>query len=238
MDFPTDPIVRNTFTSFFEWWLDRQQSFLDQLLALSLPTHQDGEQRKNLVEQVLTHYLQYYQEKSKAAIDDVFLMYSAPWLSTFERTFLWVTGFKPSLFLKLINGSVGNDFLSVEQLERIEAVKVEIRREERGIDDIVARVQESVAAPPLFYLMTRAERRLDRGVSDLDTAMDKLKTSMVVVMEKADELRGETLRRVVEILSPVQTVKFLAGAAQFQLQTRRWGLDRDSQRAASGIDFI
>lgn len=178
------------------------------------------------------HYMQYYQEKYKAANEDVFLLYSPPWFSSFERTFLWISGFRPSLIFKFIAETVGG-FLSAEQKERIEVVKIGTKKEEGEIDDAMVRIQESVAAPPLFNLVRMVGRLEDGEVSDLDTAMQELKTGMLTVMGKADCLRGSTMWKVLEILSPEQTVKLLAGATQFQLQTRRLGLERDSQIAAA-----
>lgn len=90
--------VRESFESFFNGWLVRQENFLDQ--PVQALTSQDGheiDQRGSLVQEVLSHYEQYLEEKSKAAKDQVFLFYSPPWLSSFEKTLLWIGGFKPFL---------------------------------------------------------------------------------------------------------------------------------------------
>ncbi|KAM7520881.1 hypothetical protein LguiB_019843 [Lonicera macranthoides] len=225
--------VRDTFAAFFEGWLQRQQTFLEQLLTISTsPPQNNDKERRQLVEQVIGHYMQYYQEKYKAANDDIFLLYSPPWFSSFERTFLWISGFRPSLVFKFIAETV-EDFLSAEQKERIEVVKIGTKKEEGEIEDAMAKIQESVAAPPLSNLVRMVGRLEDGEVSDMDTAMEELKAAMLTVMGKADCLRGSTVWKVLEILSPEQTVKLLAGAAQFQLQTRRLGLERDSQIAAA-----
>ncbi|KAK6257150.1 hypothetical protein QUC31_000609 [Theobroma cacao] len=134
--------VRESFESFFNGWLVRQENFLDQ--PVQALTSQDGheiDQRGSLVQEVLSHYEQYLEEKSKAAKDQVFLFYSPP-CSVTE--------------------------LTPEQEETIERVKYETRREER----------------------------------ELTEAM-------------------ETVKKVIEILSPVQTVKFLAASAEFQLRSYR-----------------
>ncbi|WRX30907.1 Transcription factor TGA like domain - like 8, partial [Theobroma cacao] len=144
--------VRKSFESFFNGWLVRQENFLDQ--PVQALTSQDGheiEQRGSLVQEVLSHYEQYLEEKSKAAKDQVFLFYSPP-CSVTE--------------------------LTPEQEETIERVKYETRKEERELTEAMG-----------------------------------------------------TVKKVIEILSPVQTVKFLAASAEFQLRVRKWGLQKDQHRA-------
>jgi hypothetical protein len=225
--------VRETFTNFFEAWLERQQSFLEQLLASlsSIKPSRDDEQRQ-LIEQVLGHYMQYYEEKSKAANDDVFLLYSPPWLSTFERTFLWMSGFRPSLVFKFVSNAVG-ETLSEEEQSLIRKLKAETNHEERKIEEAMASIQESVAAPPMFHLLRIVGRLVNGQVSDLDAAMEELRAAMLMIIEKSDNLRGATVWKVCEILNPEQTVKLFAGAAHFHLQTRRMGLQRDQAVAVA-----
>ncbi|XWS24032.1 hypothetical protein CRYUN_Cryun28dG0066400 [Craigia yunnanensis] len=176
-----------------------------------------------------SHYEQYLEEKSRAEKEEVFLFYSPPWLSSFEKTLLWVGGFKPFLLFKLLANSVTE--LTPEQEETIERVKYENRREERELTEAMATIQESVAIPPLLNLARRFGRLNDGEALELESAMETLKGRMLRTLERADKLRGSTARKVIEILSPVQTVKFLAASAEFQLKVRNWGLQKDQQRA-------
>ncbi|KAL4604424.1 hypothetical protein ACB092_10G192800 [Castanea dentata] len=179
-------------------WLVRQQSFLEQLLhSISSDT---TNQQTSLIQQVLAHYQEYYEEKAKIPRNDVFLLFCPPWLSSFERSLLWVAGYKPYLVFKIVDGVVNN--LKAEQTLRMEEVKVKT-------------LQESVAALPMLALARRVGRLMDGEISSLNLAVEALNTAMLQVIE------------VVEILSPIQIVKFLVTAAQFHLQTRRWGLQRD-----------
>ncbi|KAM1099132.1 hypothetical protein TB2_038168 [Malus domestica] len=221
--------ARERFVKFLGGWLDRQQTFLDQLLKLvESPDYENKDAReRNLIEQVLSHYQQYFAEKARTAEEDVFVLFSPPWLSSFERSLLWLAGFKPSMVLRMVDSSVED--LTAEQAREMDAVKGETRRAERDLSETMARIQESVAAPPILALVRRVGRPMDGEISSLDMAMEMLKTAMLGVFESADGLRGSTVRKVVEVLSPEQTVKVLAAVAQFQLRIRRWGLQRDSQ---------
>ncbi|XP_022772263.1 protein DOG1-like 4 [Durio zibethinus] len=120
--------------------------------------------------------------------------------------------------------------LTLEQEETMELVKHETSREERELTKAMATIQESVATPPPLNLVRRSGRLVDGEALDLESAMETLKVGMLRTLERADKLRGSTLRRVIEILSPVKKVKFPAASAEFQLRVRKWGLQKNQQR--------
>lgn len=211
--------IGENFEAFFNGWLNRQENFLQQLAqALS---SQEIERLGSLILEVLSHYEEYLEEKSRAAKEDVFPFFSPPWLSSFEKTFLWVGGFKPFLLFKILANSVTD--LTREQEETVERVKYETKKEERELTEAMATIQESVATPPLLNLVRRFGKLVDGEALDLQSAMETLKLGLLRILERADRLRGSTAKKVVEILSPGQTVKFLAAAAEFQLGVRKLG---------------
>lgn len=211
--------------------MSNQKKLLEKLLSLSsLDALVDDRDEKcgDLIAQVLAHYQHYFEEKTRAVNENVFLMLSPPWLSSYERALLWMSDFKPSTFFPLIKNSLRED-LSDEQVEKIQVIGAETRRLEKEVEQAMAALQESVAAPPIFDLLRRYERIVDGEISELDAAMDKFKENMIRIVENADALRGSTVMKLVEILSPLQTIKFLAGAFHFILQVRKWGSQRDAQ---------
>lgn len=112
--------MQQSFHTFFEGWLLHQQSLLEELLTLSLTPdspikihHQNA-----LIDQVLSHYHQYFQEKSRVANADVFLLFSPTWLSSYERALLWIADYKPSLVFRPVEGAV--EGLTAEQKQRLE----------------------------------------------------------------------------------------------------------------------
>ncbi|OVA02716.1 hypothetical protein BVC80_9093g59 [Macleaya cordata] len=113
-------------------------------------------------------------------------MFALPWFSSFGHTLLWITGFKPGLAFKLLNSSVDQDDLSDEQLERL--------------------------APPIVDLarMTQGRRVNGETGGDVDAAIQTLREAMEALVDNGDLVRMTTARMVVEILSPVQAVRFLA----------------------------
>ncbi|KAG5553123.1 hypothetical protein RHGRI_011103 [Rhododendron griersonianum] len=116
MSFPISPNPNTTtsnnavaaFESFFQGWLVQQEHYLDQLLSSQQTSHQSHDSDlRELISQVLSHYQQYYEEKSKLANCDVFLVFSPPWFTPFERTFFWIAGFKPGLAFQVVGNTVG-----------------------------------------------------------------------------------------------------------------------------------
>ncbi|KAG9153077.1 hypothetical protein Leryth_012340 [Lithospermum erythrorhizon] len=229
MVYPTNPIIQEAFTAFFVEWHVELQSLLENLQALSTSIASGTNRAKeceNLATNVVNHFHEFYNKKSQFANEDVFLFFSAPWLSSFEHTLLWISGFRPSLVFTLVNRL--GESLSIEQREVIESLKAETRRKEVEIEKALAKVQERVAAPPIFELMRRESRLVDGEVPRLEMAMEEFKGSMVLVMEHADGLRGSTVMRLFEILDSEQIIKFFTTATEFMLEARRWGLERDS----------
>lgn len=214
-----------SFSEFFEAWEIQHRIYLDKLLH-----HDDQEDLTHLVEEVLSHYQNYYDEKSKAAESDVFLMFSPPWFTSFERTLLWASGFKPSLAFQLVKEFVGGE-LTEDQNVRIAVVREETRRMEREIVQAMASVQESVAAPPFCGLIKREASLVDGQVSDMENAVNELKSAMLTVLRDADYLRQHTAIQVLEVLTPLQKVKFLTGTSQFWLRSRRFGMERDHNQS-------
>lgn len=63
----------------------------------------------------------------------------------------------------------------------------------------------------------------------IDNAIDKKEAGLVGVLQMADDLRINTLKEVVEILTPMQSVHFLIAAAELHLRVHEWGKKRDEK---------
>ncbi|KAI3969020.1 hypothetical protein MKW92_040486 [Papaver armeniacum] len=225
------------FETFFTGWLIRQKNYLDQLMSARNNFQNISEMElRSLVFQILTHYQQYYAAKVTAARKDVFVMFAPPWFSSYERTYLWITGFKPSLAFSILDKSVVNqDDLTDEQVEALCRLRVQTKAAERELNNEMARAQESLALPPLVNValsINPAGRRVDGGET-VDAAMQTLTKEMEILVESADFLRMTTAMKIVEILSPVQSVRFLAAATQLRVNIRMLGLQRDAERGRS-----
>jgi hypothetical protein len=62
----------------------------------------------------------------------------------------------------------------------------------------------------------------------VEVAMKGLMAGLEKVMKAADCVRLRTLKGVLDVLSPLQCVDFLAATTMLQIQLRQWGKRRDS----------
>lgn len=210
-----------SFERFLEGWLVRQEHYLDELLSCRDSPDDD---LRDLVSRILAHYQQYFDEKSKIADRNIFLVLSPTWFTSLEHAFLWIGGFKPGLSFRLVSDSI--DDLTDDQRRSIGRLVKETKAEERALNDELAKIQESVAAPPLLDISRRCTRQVDGEIAGADVAIAALRTALETVVTAADSLRMSTALKVIEVLRPAQNVRFLAAAAQLQLRLRTWGLER------------
>lgn len=226
-----------SFESFLEAWLVRQKRYLEELLSAQ---HSSCEVRQDdhleLIHRVLYHYQQYYEEKSRVANWDVFLVFSPPWLTNLERALLWIAGFRPNLLFRLVSSSI-ND-MTEDQSRRMDRLVAETRMEEKALNDELAKIQERVGAPPLAnairrYGTTAQDGETADGSGD-DSALGGLRKALEKVVANADMLRATTGEKVALVLTPPQMVKVLAAVAQLQLKVRGLGLQRDAEKGQNG----
>ncbi|XP_057476665.1 protein ZW2-like [Actinidia eriantha] len=215
-----------SFEFFFEGWLVRQEHLLDELLCMQQRCHESHvDDVKDLISRVLSHYQEYYEEKSRAVKRDVFLVFSPTWFTPLERAFFWIAGFRPGLAFRIVVHSV--DDMTEDQSRRMRQLMSETKAEERELGNRLASSQESVAER---QVLEAARRKAVPREGEVEDVVGALRSAMEAVLGGADSLRMRTAERVVEILSPAQNVRFLAAATQLQVKIRMWGLEREAER--------
>ncbi|KAI3907804.1 hypothetical protein MKW98_027116 [Papaver atlanticum] len=218
-----------SFEQFLDGWLARQQRYLDELIhANAISKEIPEEELKSLISRVLGHYQQYYEAKSTASRRDVFVLFAPPWFSTYERTFLWIAGFKPGLLLRILNKAVKD--LTKDQSIRVRRIDTETKVAERELNQEMAAIQERVVSPGLVDLTRRGGRLIDGETLDRDSEFQSLKEAMEAVVVAADYLRVTVTRKLVEVLNPAQAISFLTAATQLQVRIRVWGSQMERRR--------
>ncbi|XP_039019453.1 protein RESPONSE TO ABA AND SALT 1-like [Hibiscus syriacus] len=215
-----------SFNAFFEGWMVRHEHYLEELLSVQQRNESQEDDLKDLIKRVLSHYQQYFEEKARLAQRNVFLVFSPTWFTSLECATLWITGFKPGYALRLVSESVQD--LSREQSQRLRLLMEETRVEERVLNEELARVQETLAAPPLLEMVRKRARRMDaaEGVREEAAALATLRKALEEVVAGADLLRMSITLKVAEILKPEQNVRFLTGATRMFLELRNLGLQK------------
>ncbi|PIA50800.1 hypothetical protein AQUCO_01200212v1 [Aquilegia coerulea] len=217
------------FGDFFKEWLVTLQSDLEQLNFLSSQVHLEVE-LENIVGRVVSHYQHYYETKSRATRENVLLLLSSPWLSTYERSLLWISGFRPGVSFRLVETLLGGE-LSSDQVQKIKRLKAETSAQEKALSNEMARIQESVAGPSWMEICNRMDTQVVCN-GDVDQVIGKIKGELTDLAINADNLRATTGRKLINILSPVHATKVLAATARLQLRVNAWGVMKDADRMA------
>lgn len=240
-----------SFHDFFECWIVEQNRDLQELLAaveLGGEGPPDDKILRPLVQRVIRHYEHYYRAKSRWAKNDVVSMFNPSWRSSLEDAFLWIGGWRPTMAFHLLysksglqlearlddlirgicTGDLGD--LGSGQVENLDRLQRETVREEKEITEELAKRQEAVADKSMVELTHEMMRdgAVDEG-GRVEATLAPKEEAMLVVLQRADELRLRTLKAVINVLTPVQAVHFLIAAAALHLRVHEWGKKRDAR---------
>ncbi|CAO2827358.1 unnamed protein product [Amaranthus hypochondriacus] len=207
-----------------------------------------------LVRRVMSHYENYYRVKSDSTTENVLGMMSPSWRSSLEDAFLWIGGWRPSIAFHLLYSVSGLQFeagltellsglstsnlgdLSPSQLSKVDELQRQTIREERELTEILAVHQETVADSSMVQLSHIATELMEDNSERVETESMKERVESTIrrkedklkeILGKADDLRLRTLKRLVDILSPIQAVHFLIAAAELHLRVHDWGMKKD-----------
>ncbi|XP_039061577.1 protein DOG1-like 4 [Hibiscus syriacus] len=240
--------VGERFTEFYEKWICQLDVYLQQLLYVSkdstlVLTEAD---RQALVWKLTTHYKEYYTVKWAAAHEDVLVFYCPVWLSKLENAYSWLTGWKPSMIFHLVDSMRNIPVpgpclaeLTEEQVRKIEQLRVKIKLEEEKVEREMERQQVAMADRKIVELVRIARRIRNEELvvvvagqveGLVEVAVKGILTGLERVMKAADCVRLKTLKGVLDVLNPSQSLDFLAGTCMLQIQLRKWGQRRDSQK--------
>ncbi|KAI3511347.1 hypothetical protein L1887_18498 [Cichorium endivia] len=209
----------------------------------------DDSQLQSLIEKTVEHYDKYYKAKANGAKEDVLSMFSPTWLTKLEDACLWIAGWRPTTAIHLLYSKSGiqlearlSDLIPVlscgdlgdltpNQIHRIDELQEKTIRKERAITEKMATLQESSADTPMVDLSNKESEMIrkkeDEGGGDIHprvkSLLDKKKDDLEEVLHMGDGLRMETLKSVIEILTPLQAVYFLIAAAELHLRIHDWG---------------
>ncbi|KAK3138023.1 hypothetical protein QOZ80_5AG0363430 [Eleusine coracana subsp. coracana] len=179
---------------------------------------------------------------ARAELDPVWTL-SAPWATPPERgAAYWLAGWRPTTLVHLLYTESGRRFeaqlpdlllgvrsgnlgdLSPAQLARIDELQRRTVAEEDALSREMARVQEGhgvvVVAPPSTTGTGGSE------VVDVAALVARVRA----VLDRADALRLNTMKRAVEILEPAQAAELLVAAADMEIGFREFGLKYESRR--------
>ncbi|KAL7139395.1 hypothetical protein ABFS83_09G047900 [Erythranthe nasuta] len=229
-----------SFHMFFDSWIVEQNHHLQELVSAA-DSASEVSVLIPLVEQVVQHYEHYYKTKLMWAKEDILSMFRPSWTSSLEKAYMWVGGWRPTMAFHLLYSKCGLQFkdtggdLSHGQMERVDKLHKTTLWKEKMITEKLAKLQETTADSSMVEL-THSLTELIRYGGDqvvrrqglvVDAALAPKEKGLVVILQMADELRLNTLKELILILSPIQGVYFLIAAAELHLRMHDWGKKRD-----------
>ncbi|XP_028769778.1 protein DOG1-like 4 [Neltuma alba] len=158
-----------------------------------LPLKEHDVNVQHLVNTATSHIKQYYTEKWAEAREDVLPFFAPTWLTPLENASSWITGWKPSMVFRLFRSLATASF----DHKMVELAKLSSRAEGSGTGVAAAREVEVAV----------------KGVLD----------GLERTMKGADCVRLKTLKGLLDLLTPLLCVEFLAAVLALQLRLRQWG---------------
>lgn len=92
------------FAQFYDSWFAYLHHLVHQLSSTARPplTVDKNHNLLRLINEVVSHYEDYFRIKSLAAENDPLHVLVAPWATTLERTLHWITGWRPTTAFHLV----------------------------------------------------------------------------------------------------------------------------------------
>ncbi|XP_073301025.1 protein DOG1-like 4 [Primulina huaijiensis] len=235
--------VANKFSDYYEKWMRQLEDDLKILLLVSRDRHQETGYEA-IVNKFTAHHKELYMIKWALAHEDVLAFFNPVWLSPLENAYLWITGWKPSMAFRLVDtlrkaerqsaGSLHG--MTDDQLKMVEDLRVKIGVEEERVEREMERQQVSVADRKMVELVKlEIQAKKNGGVEAVEKvnelvelALKGMLEGLEKVMKMADCVRLKTLKGVLDVLTPRQCVDLLAAMSMLQIQTRKWGIKKES----------
>ncbi|AED95304.2 delay of germination 1 [Arabidopsis thaliana] len=252
--------------SYLEWMSLQSQRIpeLKQLLA-QRRSHGDEDndnKLRKLTGKIIGDFKNYAAKRADLAHRCSSNYYAPTWNSPLENALIWMGGCRPSSFFRLVYALCGSQTeirvtqflrnidgyessgggggaslsdLSAEQLAKINVLHVKIIDEEEKMTKKVSSLQEDAADIPIATVAYEMENVGEPNVV-VDQALDKQEEAMARLLVEADNLRVDTLAKILGILSPVQGADFLLAGKKLHLSMHEWGTMRDRRRRDCMVD--
>ncbi|KAG9447881.1 hypothetical protein H6P81_014009 [Aristolochia fimbriata] len=237
-------------TTCYHNWVAQQRADLEELSQALLRDADDEHKLRLVVDKCLEHYRDYTAQRLELSEEDAPSLVCPVWCSSYESSFMWLAGCRPSMGIRLLYALSGTQLqaqleeylsgvrrgnlgeLSVGQLNTVNELHMRTVREEENLSDRMANLQEDVADEPLVSI-TADGAGGSSSLDELDGAMDAHACTYGKILEDADKLRLNTLTNLVGIFTPRQAVDFLIASKKLHLSISEWGKRRHSRKLAN-----
>ncbi|XP_068666703.1 protein DOG1-like 3 [Aristolochia californica] len=229
---------------FHQNWLAQQRADLEELSEALLHDAHDENKLRLLIRKSLEHFESYTLHRLKLSEEDAPSLFCPVWCTSYENSFLWIGGCRPSFFIRLAYTLSGSQLeaqleeylsgvrrgnlaeLSYVQLSQVNDLHVRTVREEDKLSSRLASLQENIVDEPLVSFA--ADSSGSSSLNEVDGTMNAHASAMGKIIEDADKLRLSTLTKLLDIFTPRQSLDFLIASKQLHLSINVWGKRRAS----------
>ncbi|CAL0302476.1 unnamed protein product [Lupinus luteus] len=191
-------------------WQEEHHRLVCELRA-AVQEHLPENELRMYVDGCLAHYDQVMNLKSLVAKADVFHLVSGMWKTPAERCFLWIGGFRPSEFIKIILSQI--EPLSEQQILGICGLQQSTQEAEdalsQGLDALNQSLSDTITSDSLS-----SPPNMANYMGQMAVAMNKLST-LEGFVRQADNLRHQTIHRLHQILTTRQAARCLLAIAEY-----------------------
>ncbi|KAK3015783.1 hypothetical protein RJ639_005438 [Escallonia herrerae] len=224
---------QDPFISCFQNWIAQQRSDLEDLRH-AITSNPNDERLHLLVEKIIKHFEEYHQNRAVLAQQDAPSFFSPSWCTSFESSFLWIGGCRPSVFVRLVYSLSGSE---------LEAQLWQFFRGERkgNLGEIspcqlnsinsLHRKTENIADEPLAMIANNCSE-IGESNQEVNQALDAHACALAhiledAILEDADKFRLNIIKELIQILTPLQAVDLLVASMKLHLSIHDWGKRRD-----------
>lgn len=240
---------------YYEWMSLQAKHIvnLKEALMNQRSNNNDHHKLEELVGVIVNDFQKYAEKRSELSNRSCSIYFAPLWNSSLENGLLWMGGCRPSSFIRVIYALCGSQtetqfsqYLHIDgnenvdesdgfmseltstQLGKINDLHIMVIEKEDKISKKSAHLQEDVADMPIA--VTAYSRDLVEAGVAVEDALDKHEEGMAGLMAEADKLRIETLRKIVEVMTPVQAAEFLLAGKRLHVSLHEWGRVREERR--------
>ena len=193
---PSAPSFAGMFDVEYGRWVEEHSKLIFQLRAL-LNDNAPDNQVQVLVGGAMAHHEELLNLKAAIARTDIFHLLCGVWASPAERCFLWLGGFRPTEFIKVMLKQV--ESLSEGQLLGIYNLQRWVQETEESLNHTMGTLQHS-----LSDTIASPEAAGGNFMGHMSLALNKI-SSMEAIVRQADGLRQQTLHKLHGMLTVRQT---------------------------------
>ncbi|KAI4297440.1 hypothetical protein L6164_037331 [Bauhinia variegata] len=226
--------VEERFSNFYENWLSRLQRIFFELLQVTRTRNMEVANDSRLLALVsifTSHLSEFYFVKLDEAYINSLVFICPTWLTNFERSQLWISGFKPTtMVFRLLDSmrapqaftlglSMPPFILTLEQQVKIEELRRRNLMDEENVDIEIDRILKSIDDRKIVDLVKISQHLSNNNINGvLAERLEELVEFEVIgtmsefasAIVDADCVRLRSVNEVLNVLSPMQCVQFLA----------------------------